>query len=139
MPQKYNYEESCHQLLYQCRFSINCKTSAFNAWLALQSLAIVKRILHIALALSMVYLFICHIYDLWLRLLLHYLCNILVISRYCSKKLIALTSVLRIVIERCIVAPIFTALPIPSLIASIESLHITMLALAWDIYWAIAP
>lgn len=139
MPQQYNYEESCHQLLCQCRFRISCKTIALKALLALQGLAIVKRILYIAWGLSMVYLFICHIHDLWLRLLLHYLGDVLVISRSSSKKLIALTSVIRLVIERWMIATIFTALPIPSLIASIESLHITMLALSWDIYRAIAP
>jgi hypothetical protein len=61
-----------------------------------------------------------------MRLLLHDLGDVLVISRFCANELIAVTLILRIVILRSIGALFFTAVVVPSLIASIKSLHITM-------------
>lgn len=135
MPEQYDYEESCHQLLCEGRLRISSDTGTVEACLALYGLAVMKWILNIIWSFTIVNLFISNVHDLWLRLLLHYLGDILVFSRSLSRELIMVISFLVKVIVISIAVLIFTVAAIPSWIASIESLHITFFVLTWKIIW----
>lgn len=132
MPQQHDNEESCHQLLYERRLRISCKIGV-KAWFALKGLAVMNGIMNVVLPFNIVYLFISNVHDLWLRLLLHYLGDVLVFSRSRSRELIVVISILEIVIAVSIAVLIFAVASIPSLIACIESLHITLFVLTWKI------
>ena len=132
MPQQHDHKEGRHQLLSESRIRALSKSWVIKTCLAL---GVAKCIMIAVVYFSIINLLVSDIHDLWMRLLLHYLGDILVVSRSHRINLILVPSPLRIAIFPPIAANHFLAAFIPSPIDCIEPLHI--FALVWNIMWII--